>query len=74
MGYFDSVIGAMRRGIFYWSRSEGTAANGSNPISYLIPCHRVIRRSGVIGGYHWGPSRKLALTSWEAAQSRVLYV
>lgn len=53
------------------ARAVGTA-NGANSISYLIPCHRVIRRSGVIGGYHWGPGRKLALIGWEAAQSENL--
>ena len=53
------------------ARAVGTA-NGANSISYLIPCHRVIRRSGVIGGYHWGPGRKLALIGWEAAQSEIL--
>ncbi len=50
------------------ARAVGTA-NGANAISYLIPCHRVIRKSGVIGGYHWGPGRKLALIGWEAARS-----
>lgn len=49
-------------------RAVGTA-NGSNAISYLIPCHRVIRKSGVIGGYRWGRGRKLALIGWEAAQA-----
>jgi AraC family transcriptional regulator, regulatory protein of adaptative response / methylated-DNA-[protein]-cysteine methyltransferase len=48
------------------ARAVGTA-NGSNLISYLIPCHRVIRKSGVIGGYRWGRSRKLAMIGWEAA-------
>jgi AraC family transcriptional regulator, regulatory protein of adaptative response / methylated-DNA-[protein]-cysteine methyltransferase len=43
-------------------------ANGSNLISYLIPCHRVIQKSGAIGGYRWGRARKLALIGWEAAQ------
>ena len=44
-------------------------AVGSNAIAYLIPCHRVIRKSGLIGGYRWGPDRKLAMLGWEAAQT-----
>ncbi len=46
------------------SRAVGTA-NGANPISYLIPCHRVIRKSGTLGGYRWGLGRKLAMLSQE---------
>lgn len=46
------------------SRAVGTA-NGANPISYLIPCHRVIRKSGALGGYRWGLGRKLAMLSRE---------
>ncbi|TDQ81242.1 bifunctional transcriptional activator/DNA repair enzyme AdaA [Sphingobacterium yanglingense] len=49
------------------SRAVGTAI-GSNPIAYLIPCHRVIQASGVIGGYMWGPTRKTAIIGWENAQ------
>lgn len=49
------------------SRAVGTAI-GSNPIAYLIPCHRVIQASGVIGGYMWGPTRKAAILGWEAAK------
>jgi AraC family transcriptional regulator, regulatory protein of adaptative response / methylated-DNA-[protein]-cysteine methyltransferase len=49
------------------SRAVGTAI-GSNPVSFLIPCHRVIQSSGVIGGYMWGPTRKTAIIGWEAAQ------
>jgi AraC family transcriptional regulator, regulatory protein of adaptative response / methylated-DNA-[protein]-cysteine methyltransferase len=46
------------------ARAVGTA-NGANPISYLIPCHRVIRKSGALGGYRWGLGRKLAMLSLE---------
>jgi AraC family transcriptional regulator of adaptative response/methylated-DNA-[protein]-cysteine methyltransferase len=49
------------------SRAVGTAI-GSNPVAFLIPCHRVIRTSGIIGGYHWGSNRKTAILSWEAAK------
>ncbi|MGI9304822.1 MAG: bifunctional transcriptional activator/DNA repair enzyme AdaA [Gammaproteobacteria bacterium] len=49
-------------------RAVGSAV-GSNAISYLIPCHRVIRSSGVISNYRWGPVRKLALIGWEAARA-----
>jgi AraC family transcriptional regulator of adaptative response/methylated-DNA-[protein]-cysteine methyltransferase len=47
------------------------AAVGHNPIAYLIPCHRVLRKSGVFGEYHWGASRKKALLGWESAQHEV---
>lgn len=46
-------------------RAVGTAV-GQNPISYLIPCHRVLRASGEIGGYHWGVPRKKAILAKEA--------
>lgn len=49
------------------SRAVGTAI-GSNQVSYLIPCHRVIRESGVSGGYRWGQLRKRVMISWEAAR------
>lgn len=49
------------------SRAVGTAI-GSNPIAFLIPCHRVIQASGKTGGYRWGATRKQAMLAWEAAQ------
>lgn len=48
------------------SRAVGTALAG-NPVAYLIPCHRVIKSTGVIGEYHWGNTRKTAILGWEAA-------
>lgn len=49
------------------SRAVGTAI-GSNPVAFLIPCHRVIRASGTLGGYRWGTTRKTALIGWESAK------
>lgn len=49
------------------TRAVGNAV-GKNPISYLIPCHRVIRASGELGGYRWGQERKTALLGWEASR------
>lgn len=49
------------------SRAVGTAV-GQNPVSLLIPCHRVIRSLGRTGGYRWGPVRKRAILGWEAAR------
>lgn len=49
------------------ARAVGNAV-GQNPISFLIPCHRVIRKMGVFGNYGGGPARKKAILGWEAAQ------
>lgn len=49
------------------ARAVGSAV-GANEISWLIPCHRVIRGTGVIGEYRWGSARKTALLAWEAAR------
>jgi AraC family transcriptional regulator of adaptative response/methylated-DNA-[protein]-cysteine methyltransferase len=48
------------------ARAVGTAV-GHNPLAWLIPCHRVIRETGVIGDYRWGPVRKRAMLAWESA-------
>ena len=49
------------------SRAVGTAI-GKNPIAFLIPCHRVIQKSGNIGDYMWGNTRKSAIIGWEASK------
>ncbi len=49
------------------SRAVG-AAVGKNPISFVVPCHRVLGRSGDITGYHWGLTRKRAMLGWEAGR------
>lgn len=49
-------------------RAVGTAV-GRNPVSWLIPCHRALRKSGALGGYHWGLPVKRALLAWEAARA-----
>ncbi len=49
-------------------RAVGTAV-GRNPISWLIPCHRALRKSGGLGGYHWGLPVKRAMLAYEAARS-----
>lgn len=45
------------------------AAVGQNPVGYLIPCHRVLRKSGVFGDYHWGSARKKAILAWESSRA-----
>lgn len=50
------------------SRAIGTAV-GSNPVAFLIPCHRVIQSTGAVGGYMWGSTRKTAIIGWESARS-----
>lgn len=50
------------------ARAVGSAI-GANKISYLIPCHRVINKLGVVGHYRWGSARKKAMIGWEAAHS-----
>jgi len=58
------AIGAPRA-----ARAVGTAV-GRNPISWLIPCHRALRKSGGLGGYHWGLPVKRAMLAWEAIHAQ----
>ncbi len=50
------------------ARAVGSAV-GSNPVAFLIPCHRVIKSTGETGQYHWGDVRKSAMLGWEAANT-----
>ena len=49
-------------------RAVGTAV-GRNPVSWLIPCHRALKKSGELGGYHWGQPVKRAMLAYEAARA-----
>jgi AraC family transcriptional regulator of adaptative response/methylated-DNA-[protein]-cysteine methyltransferase len=49
------------------ARAVGSAV-GANPLAYLIPCHRVIRETGIVGDYRWGGIRKKAILAWEDRQ------
>jgi AraC family transcriptional regulator of adaptative response/methylated-DNA-[protein]-cysteine methyltransferase len=49
------------------ARAVGTAV-GKNPLSFVVPCHRVVGKSGDVTGYHWGITRKRAMLGWEAGQ------
>jgi AraC family transcriptional regulator, regulatory protein of adaptative response / methylated-DNA-[protein]-cysteine methyltransferase len=53
------------------ARAVGNAL-GRNPVGYLIPCHRVIRESGELGGFRWGLDRKTVLMGWEASQNQAI--
>lgn len=45
------------------------AAVGRNPLSFVVPCHRVLGKSGALTGYHWGLTRKRAMLGWEAGKT-----
>jgi len=51
------------------TRAVGTAI-GHNPISFVVPCHRVVRADGGLGGYRWGLTRKRAMIGWELGQTQ----
>ena len=61
---YDALAGALDKPGA--ARAVGRAV-AANPVSYLIPCHRVIRKSGRFHNYYWGPKRKRAMLAWEAA-------
>ena len=50
------------------SRAVG-AAIGRNPVSFVVPCHRALGKSGALTGYHWGLTRKRAMLGWEAGRA-----
>ena len=50
------------------SRAVG-AAVGANPLSFVVPCHRALGKSGALTGYHWGLTRKRAILGWEAGKT-----
>lgn len=50
------------------SRAVGSAV-GDNPVAFIIPCHRVIQSTGIMGNYHWGSNRKAAIIGWESAKT-----
>lgn len=60
-GRLARVLGTPRA-----ARAVGTAV-GKNPLAFLVPCHRVIRETGVFGDYRWGPIRKRAMVAWESS-------
>jgi AraC family transcriptional regulator of adaptative response/methylated-DNA-[protein]-cysteine methyltransferase len=55
------------------SRAVGTAI-GSNPVAFLIPCHRVIQSTGIFGGYMWGNTRKTAIIGWEGTKTHSEFI
>lgn len=52
------------------SRAVGTAI-GQNPVAFIIPCHRVIQATGLMGGYMWGTTRKTAIIGWEGSRNHL---
>lgn len=65
-----TTYGAVAReiGLPSASRAVGSAI-GANPVAFIIPCHRIIQSTGLLGQYHWGSTRKTAIIGWEAAMT-----
>ncbi len=66
LSYEDVAAGAGAPGA---ARAVGSAV-ARNPVAFLIPCHRVIRKTGAFGDYRWGAARKKAILAWEGSYSR----
>jgi AraC family transcriptional regulator of adaptative response/methylated-DNA-[protein]-cysteine methyltransferase len=66
---YSDIAGAL--GAPKAARAVG-AAVGKNPIAFVVPCHRVIGKSGELTGYHWGVTRKRAMLGWEAGRIAAL--
>ena len=62
---YSDIAGKVRKPTA--ARAVG-AAVGKNPICFVVPCHRVVGKSGELTGYHWGLTRKRAMLGWEAGQ------
>ena len=62
---YSGIAGKVRKPAA--ARAVGTAV-GKNPICFVVPCHRVVGKSGELTGYHWGLTRKRAMLGWEAGQ------
>ena len=62
---------AKRLGLANGARAVGNAV-GANPIAWLIPCHRVLREGGKLGGYRWGTARKQMIRHWEERRAGML--
>jgi AraC family transcriptional regulator of adaptative response/methylated-DNA-[protein]-cysteine methyltransferase len=61
---------ARRLGMSTGARAVGNAV-GANPVAWVIPCHRVLRAGGKLGGYRWGTARKLMIRRWETRRAGV---
>jgi AraC family transcriptional regulator of adaptative response/methylated-DNA-[protein]-cysteine methyltransferase len=59
---YETIAAAIRKPMAVRAVANAVARN---PVAFLVPCHRVIRKTGAIGGYHWGTARKKAMLAWE---------
>ncbi len=68
MGRVDTYSGIARKICTPNAARAVGAAVGKNPVAFVVPCHRVVGKSGDLTGYHWGITRKRAMLGWEAGQ------